>query len=158
RIVGGVCPTFSVPGIRSSGTIFQNLYIAVVGANEPMPRVSKKLVTNPINDSHKKANGTPEARNHIHAYPAPRIARATSSISRGVSIEATIARGPGPQPLALAAPPPPFKQHDARRHGNIERRDCSGHRNAHQHVAMFLHELVQAWPFAAENHHRRRGV
>jgi hypothetical protein len=47
-MVGNVCPTFSVPGIRRSGTILRNLKMAVVGANDPMPRVSKKLVTNPV--------------------------------------------------------------------------------------------------------------
>ncbi len=46
--VGAVWPTLSVPGIRSSRTSPVNLKIAVVGANEPMPSVSKKFVTNPI--------------------------------------------------------------------------------------------------------------
>ena len=46
--VGSVWPTFSVPGIVSSGTTRRNLNAAVVGANEPMPRVSKKFVTKPI--------------------------------------------------------------------------------------------------------------
>ncbi len=46
-IVGIVCPTFSVPGIRRSGTILRRRNIAVVVANEPMPSVSKKLVTAP---------------------------------------------------------------------------------------------------------------
>ena len=50
-IVGSVWPTFSVPGISRSGTILKNLKIAVVGANEPMPSVSKKLVTNPVPSS-----------------------------------------------------------------------------------------------------------
>ena len=47
-IVGSVCPTFSVPGISRSGTILKNLKTAVVGANEPMPSVSKKFVTKPM--------------------------------------------------------------------------------------------------------------
>ena len=46
--VGSTWPTLSVPGICSSGTIFHARNIAVVVANEPMPSVSKKLVTNPI--------------------------------------------------------------------------------------------------------------
>ena len=46
--VGAVWPTLSVPGMRSSRTSPVNLKIAVVGANEPMPSVSKKFVTNPI--------------------------------------------------------------------------------------------------------------
>ncbi len=50
-IVGSVWPTFSVPGIRRSGTILKNLKIAVVGANEPMPSVSKKFVTKPVPSS-----------------------------------------------------------------------------------------------------------
>ena len=47
-IVGSVWPTLSVPGISRSGTILKNLKTAVVGANEPMPSVSKKLVTKPV--------------------------------------------------------------------------------------------------------------
>src|SRR4029453_4882972 len=46
--VGTVCPTFSVPGICSSRTTFQNLNAAVVVAKLPMPNVSQKLVINPI--------------------------------------------------------------------------------------------------------------
>ncbi len=34
--------------MRSSGTSFQNRKIDVVVANEPIPRVSKKFVTNPV--------------------------------------------------------------------------------------------------------------
>ncbi len=40
--------------------------------------------------------------------------------------------------------PPPLEQHDARRHRNVQRRNRARHRNAHQRVAVFLHELVQA--------------
>jgi hypothetical protein len=46
-IVGREWPTFSVPGICSSSTIRFSLKIEVVGANEPMPSVSKKFVTKP---------------------------------------------------------------------------------------------------------------
>jgi len=41
-------PPLSVPGMTSSGTSFHSLKAAVVGANEPMPSVSKKFVTKPI--------------------------------------------------------------------------------------------------------------
>ena len=47
-IVGIAWPTFSVPGICSSGTSPFSLKIDVVGAKEPMPSVSKKFVTKPI--------------------------------------------------------------------------------------------------------------
>src|SRR5947209_885254 len=47
-IVGSVWPTFSVPGMSFTGTMFRSLNTAVVVANEPMPRVSKNAVTNPI--------------------------------------------------------------------------------------------------------------
>ena len=47
-IVGRACPTLSVPGIFSSGTRRLSLNMDVVGANEPMPSVSKKLVRKPI--------------------------------------------------------------------------------------------------------------
>ena len=40
-------PTLSVPGISSSGTSRNSLKSAVVGAYEPMPRVSKNEVTKP---------------------------------------------------------------------------------------------------------------
>ncbi len=46
-IVGIVCPTFRVPGMRRSGTILRRRKMAVVVANDPMPSVSKKLVTPP---------------------------------------------------------------------------------------------------------------
>ena len=44
---GSAWPTIMVPGITSSGTIRNSRKIAVVVASEPMPSVSKKLVTNP---------------------------------------------------------------------------------------------------------------
>jgi len=47
-IVGPACPTFSVPGIFSSGTMPFSFQMLVVGANDPIPRVSKKLVMKPI--------------------------------------------------------------------------------------------------------------
>ena len=56
-IVGSVWPTFSVPGISRSGTILKNLKIAVVGANDPMPSVSKKLVTKPVPSSSALSRG-----------------------------------------------------------------------------------------------------
>ena len=45
---GSECPTIMVPGICSSGTRRSILNAVVVGANDPMPRVSKKFVTKPI--------------------------------------------------------------------------------------------------------------
>ena len=47
-MTGSVCPTSMVPGIRSSGTSPSSLYVDIVVANEPIPRVSKKFVTNPM--------------------------------------------------------------------------------------------------------------
>ena len=47
-MVGMVWPMLSVPGIHSSFTSFHALNIAVVGAYEPMPRVSKKFVMKPM--------------------------------------------------------------------------------------------------------------
>jgi len=57
--VGKVCPTLSVPGIRSSGTSRKNLKHDVVGANEPIPSVSKKFVTNPITNSIGRGHTNP---------------------------------------------------------------------------------------------------
>src|SRR5713101_1866656 len=48
RIVGSVWPTLRVPGMSFTGTICWSLYAAVVVAKDPIPSVSKKLVTNPI--------------------------------------------------------------------------------------------------------------
>ena len=48
RKADAVCPTLSVPGISSSAGLPRNLNSAVVGANEPMPSVSRKSVTSPI--------------------------------------------------------------------------------------------------------------
>ena len=45
---GSEWPTIIVPGICSSGTRRSILNAVVVGANDPMPRVSKKFVTKPI--------------------------------------------------------------------------------------------------------------
>ena len=44
---GGVCPIIIVPGISSSGTTCLSLKREVVGANDPIPSVSKKFVTKP---------------------------------------------------------------------------------------------------------------
>ena len=44
---GGVCPSIIVPGISSSGTTCLSLNSEVVGANDPIPSVSKKFVTKP---------------------------------------------------------------------------------------------------------------
>jgi hypothetical protein len=43
-------PTFSVPGMISSGTRRQVRKIVVVVAKFPIPRVSKKVVTKPVAD------------------------------------------------------------------------------------------------------------
>ena len=45
--VGSVWPALSVPGITRSGTIRSARKSAVVVANDPIPSVSKKLVTAP---------------------------------------------------------------------------------------------------------------
>ena len=55
-MAGSACPELSVPGMFSSGTRLKILKIAVVGAKQPMPRVSKKLVTKPVASS--AAGGT----------------------------------------------------------------------------------------------------
>src|SRR3954466_13201759 len=44
---GGVRPQNMVCGISRSGTMRRNLNQAVVGANEPMPSVSRKFTTAP---------------------------------------------------------------------------------------------------------------
>ena len=81
-MVGGVWPTFRVPGIFSSGTRRNILKTAVVGANEPMPRVSKKFVTKPMRSS--KAEGVAEAvpSAFARARRAPRPSRARTDTPR----------------------------------------------------------------------------
>ena len=66
-MVGIVCPTFSVPGICRSSTAFHARKSAVVVANDPIPRVSKKFVTNPI-----------AVRNGVVAFPEPAVAPRSS--------------------------------------------------------------------------------
>src|SRR5437016_5317426 len=56
-----LCPTLSVPGISSSAGAPRNLNSAVVGANEPMPSVSRKSVTTPIAMSASRALAQPVA-------------------------------------------------------------------------------------------------
>ena len=51
---GKVSPTLRVPGMLMSSTEPFILYIAVEGANEPMPSVSKKLATKPTMLFHQK--------------------------------------------------------------------------------------------------------
>ena len=46
-IVGSAWPLFNVAGRKLSGISLRNFSQAVVGANEPMPSVSKKFVTAP---------------------------------------------------------------------------------------------------------------
>ena len=86
--VGSAWPTFSVPGIFSSGTMCRNLKMLVVGANEPMPSVSKKFVTIPRNSS--KREGTPGARsllrNQTQTRKTVNAPRATKSQPRAESI------------------------------------------------------------------------
>ena len=38
----------------------------------------------------------------------------------------------------------PFEENDTRGYGNIQRRDLSGHRNPHQHIAVLANLFVQA--------------
>src|SRR5665213_3073593 len=45
--VGMACPTLRVPGMSSSSTMRPSTSTAVVVANEPMPRVSKKFAAAP---------------------------------------------------------------------------------------------------------------
>ncbi len=84
-IVGSVWPTLSVPGMRSSGTIFQKRNSAVVGAYDPMPSVSKKFVTKPVatlagvRRSPSRARRRPRA--NTNAYRAATMARTASRTS-----------------------------------------------------------------------------
>jgi hypothetical protein len=69
-----------VPGIISSATTRRNLKAAVVGANEPMPSVSKKFVTKPMarcstpGFAGAPADSTRAMRNQRHAQNAPSAA------------------------------------------------------------------------------------
>src|ERR1019366_6554736 len=59
---------------------------------------------------------------------------------------------------AFRSASPPFKQHHARRHRHIQRRNPARHGDAHQRVAMLPYLLVKAFALAAQHHRRRRGV
>jgi hypothetical protein len=52
--------------------------------------------------------------------------------------------------LLPRAPPFALEQHDAGGHRYVQRRNVAFHGNAHQHVAMLAHLLVQALALAAE--------
>jgi hypothetical protein len=82
---GSASPTMMVPGINSSGTRWKSRNAAVVVANEPMPSVSKKFVTNPIS----RSSGVGAAP------PTPRAA------ARLVSI---VQRATSTRPAATSAP------------------------------------------------------
>ena len=76
-IAGGVWPTSMVGGISRSGTSLRNLNHAIVGANEPIPRVSKKLVIAPSSDSldrrprAARSGGADEQHRGTGAWPVP---------------------------------------------------------------------------------------
>ena len=75
---GGVCPTCMVPGMCSSETTSRSLKSEVVGAKEPIPSVSKKLVTNPIPSSSGEVRSPGSERSTFHQRiknPTPKRAR-----------------------------------------------------------------------------------
>ena len=53
---------------------------------------------------------------------------------------------------------PPFEQNDTGGDGYVQRCDCARHWDAHQHIAVLLHKLVQTLPLAAEYKRRWRCV
>src|SRR5580658_4668850 len=55
-------------------------------------------------------------------------------------------------------PAAPLKKHHARRHRYVQGRNGSRHRNANQHVAMFLYQLMQTVSFPAQDEDRWFGV
>ncbi len=69
--VGNAWPAFSVPGICSSGMRWRNLKIAVVVAKDPMPSVSKKLVTKPVTVSRNPGRSRPPGAPRAIDPPAP---------------------------------------------------------------------------------------
>jgi len=55
-------------------------------------------------------------------------------------------------------PAPPFKQHNAGGDRDVERRDGSGHGDAHQQIAVFLDQFVEALALAAQDEHSGPGI
>ncbi len=55
-------PMLRVPGIFSSGTMRRSLKTDVVGANDPIPSVSKKFVTAPTTISKSVGRTRPPSR------------------------------------------------------------------------------------------------
>src|SRR5258708_34225450 len=74
--VGSACPTFSVPGMIRSGTIPKNRNSDVVVANDPMPSVSKKLVTAPT----PSESGVGAPRSVAGDGAAPRVPRSATMV------------------------------------------------------------------------------
>ena len=75
---GSAWPTIIVPGINSSGTRRNSRKTVVVVANDPMPSVSKKLVTAPIGPRRSSAPSRPSrqaaagARQPLHRMASNR--------------------------------------------------------------------------------------
>src|SRR6185295_8221606 len=88
---GKVCPASMVLGMRRSGTSRRNLSHAIVGASEPTPRVSKKLVMAPsaMASNRGAARRAKAARASI---TAKKIAASASGIKRAVSTRASSSR------------------------------------------------------------------
>src|SRR3954469_2439686 len=82
-MVGSVWPTLRVPGMRSSRTSFHCRKIDVVVAYDPMPRVSKKLVTKPVvRSAHGFAPGSTRSPGGCgRRIPATRIATYASVVA-----------------------------------------------------------------------------
>ncbi len=74
--VGSVWPTLSVPGMMRSGTILDSRNTAVVVANDPIPRASKKFVTAPsaIWTGFGKPTSVAWTASALALRPAPRTA------------------------------------------------------------------------------------
>ena len=80
--LGKVCPTSIVQGMSRSGTRLRSLSHAMVGANDPIPSVSKKLVTAPrtITSTRGHAARATAPCSSLAAQIAPASANALSNV------------------------------------------------------------------------------
>src|SRR6516165_6859180 len=90
RKAAAFSPTFRVPGINSSAGLPRNLNSAVVGANEPIPSVSRKVVVQPMAMSGRSGRPRRRWRRAAQIQPMTKAILTSTSASRSPALAALI--------------------------------------------------------------------
>src|SRR6516225_6342008 len=90
RKAAALSPTFSVPGINSSAGLPRNLNSAVVGANEPIPSVSRKVVRQPMAMSGRSGRPRRRWRRAAQTQPMTKAILTRTSASRSPALAALV--------------------------------------------------------------------